>query len=102
MLFRSAISAIGGMVAPAALAYGVGRSVARYASVERAITRIGITAGATAEETKAAFGAIGKASQDYAPNMSLSYSSRETMLQLLVVKDLRRHPSCLFTANKIA
>jgi TP901 family phage tail tape measure protein len=56
----------GGILAPAAIAYGAGRSVQRFASVERAIDRIGITAGATAAETKTAFGVIDKAAYDYA------------------------------------
>lgn len=56
----------GGVLAPAALAYGTARSVQRFASVERAINRIGITAEATAAETKAAFGVIDKAAYDYA------------------------------------
>lgn len=56
----------GGILAPAAIAYGAARSVQRFASVERAINRIGITAGATAAETKTAFGVIDQAAYDYA------------------------------------
>lgn len=52
--------------APAALAYGAARTVTRFAAVERSIGRIGITANATAAETKAAFGVIDKAAFDYA------------------------------------
>ncbi|MBS9720173.1 phage tail tape measure protein [Tianweitania sp. BSSL-BM11] len=51
---------------PAALAAGAAGSLRRFASVERQIDRIGITAGATADKTKQAFGVIDKAASDYA------------------------------------
>ncbi|MCQ0986399.1 phage tail tape measure protein [Jiella marina] len=54
------------VAAPAALAYGAMRTVNRFAGVERAVNRIGITADATAGQTKGAFGVIQKAAFDYA------------------------------------
>lgn len=48
----------GGFIAPAALTYGTTRAVRSYASIERQIERIGITADATAEETAQAMGRL--------------------------------------------
>lgn len=53
-------------LAPAAVAYGSAQAVVRFASVERAVNRIGITADATAAQTKSAFAVIDKAAFDYA------------------------------------
>lgn len=62
----SSAMAISRFAAPAALAYGAARAYTRFASVERAINRIGITAGATAEQTQKSFAVIDKAAYDYA------------------------------------
>ncbi len=62
----AAASAAASLLAPAAAAAGATASVRRFAEAELAIERIGITAGASAEETRAAFGVIQKAARDYA------------------------------------
>ncbi len=53
-------------LAPAIIAAGTAGAVKRFASVERSVGRIALTAGATADETKTAFSVIDKAASDYA------------------------------------
>ena len=57
---------VAGIVTPAAVAYGAVQSMRRFADAELAVERIGITAGATSQETRSAFGVIQKAAHDYA------------------------------------
>ena len=57
---------VAGIVTPAAVAYGAVQSMRRFADAELAVERIGITAGATSQETQSAFGVIQKAAHDYA------------------------------------
>jgi len=63
--------AIGGgllsrVIAPAATAYAAREAITRFADVERAMTRIGITADATAAETKAATDQVQRLARDTA------------------------------------
>lgn len=51
----TAVAAIGRFAAPAALAYAGARAVKDFAALERQMTRIGVTADATADQTKRAF-----------------------------------------------
>lgn len=65
-MMLSGASALAGIIPPAAIAAAGAATVRRFAEAELAVERIGITAGASADETKAAFGVIQKAAHDYA------------------------------------
>lgn len=60
----AAYGAIARYAAPAAIAYGTARAFKSYAEAERQIERIGITADASAEETRAAMGRIYEVARD--------------------------------------
>lgn len=60
----AAYGTIARYAAPAAIAYGTARAFKSYAEAERQIERIGITADASAEETRAAMGRIYDVARD--------------------------------------
>ena len=68
------------VLAPAAIAYGAVKSVARFAEVERQVERIGITAGATAEQTKSAFGVIDRAAFNFATSQDDITAGLDTLV----------------------
>lgn len=63
-------AAMAGYLAPAALVYGAQRAVRQYATLERQITRIGITAEASAADTRNALTALQDMATQYAMPMS--------------------------------
>lgn len=75
-----AASAIGRLIAPAAIAYGTTRAVKNYANLERAINRIGITADASAAETRAAMEAVQSAAQQYALPIDEAVAGLESLV----------------------
>lgn len=86
-LARGSQAAYGAMLryaAPAALAYGAKRAVTDFAAVERQMTRIGITANASVEETNAAFTRL----QDISKQVALPVDGAITALDTLVASGL--------------
>lgn len=63
--------------APAALAYGATDALKDFAALERQMTRIGITAGSSAEETQKAWGGVQQVAKD------LNYDSVQPAIEAL-------------------
>lgn len=70
-------AAISRYAAPAAIAYGATRAVKDFAALERQMTRIGVTADATAEQTKKAFEEAQRVTKD------LGYDSVQPAIEAL-------------------
>lgn len=68
------------VLAPAAIAAGAAKAFTRFAEVERSINRIGVTAGASAEQTRAAFAVVDKAAFDYATSQDEVVSGLDSMV----------------------
>lgn len=104
VLAKGTQAAFGAMLryaAPAAIAYGAKKALTEFAAVEREMNRIGITANASADETKAAFGDI----QTVTKRLALGVEDGVTALDTLVASgmDLKEAmaflPSVLSTAQ---
>jgi TP901 family phage tail tape measure protein len=65
------VASVGRYLAPAAVAYGVGRAVKSYAEVERRLTRVGITADTSREEMQA----VRKEAQALADEVAMPFDS---------------------------
>ncbi|KQV27602.1 hypothetical protein ASC97_04285 [Rhizobium sp. Root1203] len=103
-LAKGTQAAFGAMLryaAPAALAYGAKKALTDFAAIEREMNRIGITANASATETKAAFGDI----QTITKQLAMGVDDGVTALDTLVASgmDLKEAmdflPSVLATAQ---
>ncbi|NLS02323.1 phage tail tape measure protein [Rhizobium sp. P32RR-XVIII] len=87
VLARSSQAAYGTMLryaAPAALAYGAKTALTDFASVERQMTRIGITANASVDQTNAAFTRL----QEISKQVALPIDSAVTALDTLVASGM--------------
>lgn len=73
----TAFAAVSRYAAPAAIAYAGARAVKDFAALERQMTRIGVTADATAEQTKRAFEEAQRVTKD------LGYSSVQPAIEAL-------------------
>lgn len=73
-------SAVATYLAPAALAYGAQRAVRDYAALERQINRIGITADASASDTRAALSSLQGMAAQYALPMSQVTEGLESLV----------------------
>ena len=72
--------ALARFIGPAALAYGIKESVTSFADMERQMTRIGITAGANAEQTNAAFASMQKQATDMALPIDQAVKALDTLV----------------------
>lgn len=77
---------------PAALAYGIKESVSQFAEVERKMTRIGITADASADQVKAATAKL----RELAMATGLSFTSASDGLDTLVASGLSLQEAMAF------
>ncbi|MFK0330707.1 phage tail tape measure protein [Rhizobium sp. NPDC090275] len=101
MLTRGSQAAFGAMLryaAPAALAYGAKKALTDFAAVEREMTRIGITANASAEETKAAFTEI----QAVTKQLAMGVESGVTALDTLVASGMDLKEAMAFLPSVLA
>jgi len=66
--------------APAALVYGAKEAYVEFAELERRMTRIGITAGANVDETRAAFDLLQRSAKDFALPIDEAVSGLDTLV----------------------
>jgi len=66
--------------APAALVYGAKEAYVEFAELERRMTRIGITAGANVDETRAAFDLLQRSAKDFALPIDEAISGLDTLV----------------------
>ncbi|MFD1328296.1 phage tail tape measure protein [Mycoplana ramosa] len=97
----SMAAAIGRYAAPAVLAYGAKQAITDFASVERQMTRIGITADASADETEAAFTRMQDVSKDLALPVQSAIDAVDTLVSsgLSLREAMDFLPSVLATAQ---
>ena len=83
-MLAAGASRLGGAVAtylaPAALAYGAQRAVRDYAALERQINRIGVTADASAGDTRAALSSLQSMAAQYAVPMAQVTDGMESLV----------------------
>jgi TP901 family phage tail tape measure protein len=98
---NAAFAAIGRFAAPAAVAYGVQRSVVAFADMERQMGRIGITADATREETEGAFIALQARAKEMALPLEQAVKGLDTLVSsgLSLKEAMAFLPSVLATAQ---
>jgi TP901 family phage tail tape measure protein len=100
-LTRGSQAAFGAMLryaAPAALALGAKKALTDFAAVEREMTRIGITANASAEETKAAFSDI----QAVTKQLAMGVENGVTALDTLVASGMDLKEAMAFLPSVLA
>lgn len=87
--------------APGVMAAGVGAAFTEFASIERQMERIGITAGATAEETDSAWRTIQQRAQDAAMPVDQAIAALDTLVAsgLSMREAMDFLPSVLTTAQ---
>ncbi|MFK0331110.1 phage tail tape measure protein [Rhizobium sp. NPDC090275] len=95
---KAAYGAMLRYAAPAALAYGAKRALVDFAAIEREMTRIGITSGATADQTNAAFSSM----QTMAKQFSLPVDQAITALDTLVASGMDLKEAMAFLPSVLA
>ena len=97
----AAYAALARYAAPAVLAYGVKESLVQFADVERQMSRIGITAGATQEETATAFAEMRNAAKEMAMPLDQAMRGLDTLVSSgMSLKDAMAFlPAVLATAQ---
>lgn len=98
---EGAVLGIGRVLAPAALAYGGARAVSDFAAFELQLERIGITAGATVEETKKARGELQSLAHDMGLPIEAATAGFDTLVSsgLSLEQAMAFLPSVLKTAQ---
>ncbi|MDI7924599.1 phage tail tape measure protein [Ferirhizobium litorale] len=104
VLARGSQAAYGAMLryaAPAALAYGAKRAVTDFAAVERQMTRIGITADASAQEVSDAFATLQTETKKLALPVEQGITALDTMVAsgMTLKEAMAFLPSVLATAQ---
>lgn len=94
----SMVAAVGRIAAPAAVGAFAKRALVEFAEVERLMTRIGITADASASETEAAFVQM----QDMAKQMAMPVENAITGLDTLVSSGLSLKEAMAFLPSVLA
>lgn len=101
MLAKGSQAAFGAMAryaAPAALAFGAAKALKDFAAIEREMNRIGITANASAAETKAAFGDI----QNVTKQLAMGVGDGVTALDTLVASGMDLKEAMAFLPSVLA
>ncbi len=94
----SMMAAVGRFAAPAVVAYGAKKAITEFASVERQMTRIGITADASAAETEAAFSRM----QDITKTLAMPVENAISALDTLVSSGLSLKEALAFLPSVLA
>jgi TP901 family phage tail tape measure protein len=100
-LAKGTQAAFGAMLryaAPAALAYGAKKALTDFAAIEREMNRIGITANASATETKAAFGDL----QTITKQLAMGVDDGVTALDTLVASGMDLKEAMAFLPSVLA
>lgn len=101
MLAKGSQAAFGAMAryaAPAALAFGAAKALKDFAAIEREMNRIGITANASATETKEAFGDI----QNVTKQLAMGVGDGVTALDTLVASGMDLKEAMAFLPSVLA
>ncbi|MGO4831830.1 phage tail tape measure protein, partial [Rhizobiaceae sp. 2RAB30] len=87
--------------APAAVAYGAKQAFVDFAELERRMTRIGITAGSSAGETREAFDVLQRGAKDFAMPIDQAVEGLDTLVSsgMSLKEALAFLPSVLATAQ---
>lgn len=98
---RAAFAAVARYAAPAAIAYAAKTALVDFAAVERQMERIGITADASAEQTKAAFQGLQQVTKQFAMPLDDGIRALDTLVSSgLSLQDAMAFlPSVLATAQ---
>jgi len=98
---NNALMAMGRYLGPAALAYGIKESITQFAELERRMTRIGITAGVTRDETQAATETLRQMAGQYAMSFDDVVKGLDTLVSsgLTLKEAMAFLPSVLKTAQ---